>query len=160
MKIRLKVKLGINMFKNWIKRIKMIFLKGQYDVKRNIGKWISYTIMVMCVLLFILALFSNVAHRMPILSYFATEMRLPFLLELNGEVSISCENEEVIVPVEVNIGGYSIHTKSGELFDVRFSSENRDNIPVVIKFIYNNEEYVKLEYISYNNEYSIMCEYE
>ena len=75
-------------------------------------------------------------------------------------VNIRCEDGEVIVPVEVNIGGYSINTKSGELYGMRFSAENKDNIPVVISFFYNEREYVKLEYISYNNEYNIMCEYE
>lgn len=115
--------------------------------------------MFMCVMLFILALFSNVAHRLPILSYFAKEMKMPYLFETHGEVHIFDGKEEIFVPVKVSIGGYSIDTKSGERYEIRFSAVDKDDIPVVISFVYEGKEYTKIECLDYSGQYNLTCEY-
>lgn len=146
-----------------VKRIiKKMKLKGLYNwtyIKKGIGKWISYSIMIMCVMLFILALGSDIAHRLPILSFFAKEMKMPYLFEAYGKVHIFDKEEEIIIPVKITIGGYSIDTRSGEQYEIRFSAVKKDDIPVVISFVHEEEEYTKIEYLDYNEQYNLTCEY-
>ena len=146
-----------------VKRIiKKMKLKGLYNwtyIKKCIGKWISYSIMFMCVMLFILALGSDIAHRLPILSFFAKEMKMPYLFETYGEVHIFDKEEEIFTPVKITIGGYSIDTRSGEQYEIRFSAVKKDDIPVVIRFVHEEEEYTKIEYMDYSDQYNLTCEY-
>lgn len=144
------------------KYIKILKLKWSHDctyIKRHLGKWISYVVMIMSVAMFILALGSNIAHRLPILSFFAKEMKLPYIFEVSGKVCILNKEEEISIPVNVYIGGYSAHVKSGEQYEIKFTAIDRKDIPVVIRFIYEDEEYTKVEYMDYDDKYNLMCDY-
>lgn len=145
--------------KRIIKKMKLKRLYSRTYIRKSIEKWISYSIMFMCVMLFILALGSDVAHRLPILSYFAKEMKMPYLFEVYGEVHIFDKEEEIFIPVKVSIGGYSIDTKSGEPYEMRFSAVEKDDIPIVIRFVQEEEKYTKIEYLDYSEQYNLTCEY-
>lgn len=145
--------------KRIIKKMKLKRLYSRTYIRKSIEKWISYSIMFMCVMLFILALGSDVAHRLPILSYFAKEMKMPYLFEVYGEVHIFDKEEEIFIPVKVSIGGYSIDTKSGEPCEMRFSAVEKDDIPIVIRFVQEEEKYTKIEYLDYSEQYNLTCEY-
>lgn len=144
-------------------RMKAFKLKVVHDltyIKKNIERWISYIIMLLCVLMFILALGSNIAHRFPVLSYFAQELKLPYLFEMSGKVHIvNCE-EKMNIPIKVNVGGYSIETQSEVQYNMKFTSEDRTDIPIVISYVHNGIEYVEIEYVNYDNNYCLHCEYE
>lgn len=129
-------------------------------IKKHLEKWISYSILMMCVAMLILATYSNIAHRLPLLSFFATELNLPYLLELKGKVNIICSEEEQKLPVKINIGGYGVETKSGEVFEIKFSSTSTKDIPVIISFVYDNQEYVELEYVNFFKMDEMTCEYD
>ncbi len=146
--------------KNWMKVFKLEGLRSWIYAKKHLEKWISYIIMMMCVFMFVLALFSNVAHRLPMLSFFAMELKLPYLLEFDGTVRVMSEEKEISVPITIDIGGYHVNAKSGETFDIKFSAVNTKDIPIVIRFIYDNNVNVKVEYINYLDEYVVDCEYE
>lgn len=145
--------------KQIIKKFKLKCLYIWIHIKKYMEKWISYSIMFMCVMLFILALGTNIAHRLPVLSFFAKEMKMPYLLDVYGEVCIFDREEEIFIPIKISIGGYLINTKSGEQYEIRFSAVEKDDIPVVIKFVYEEEEYTMIEYLNYSEKYNLTCEY-
>ena len=85
-----------------MKLLRIWTLKGKAlmaYIKKHIIKWISYAILIICILMLILALFSNVAHRFPMLSYLARELELPYLLEIEGTVQCLIEGEEQRIPI-------------------------------------------------------------
>ncbi len=143
-----------------LKRWKLKWLHNWTYIIKHIEKWISYVIMVLCVILFILALCANVAHRLPVLSFFAKEMRLPYLLDACGKVYIYDKDQEIAIPVKILIGGYSVETISGEQYEVRFSATDREQIPIIICFVYGEEEYTMIEYSDYSDKYKVTCYYE
>lgn len=149
----------INAIKQIIKKLKLKWLYNWTYIKKHVEKWISYIIMIMCVMLFVLALGSDIAHKLPVLGFFAKEMKLPYLLDASGKVCIYNRKEEIFIPVKICIGGYSIDARSGEQYDIRFSAVDKTDIPVVIKFVYEEEEYTMIEYMDYEDKYNYAFEY-
>lgn len=149
-----------NTVKRTMKKWKLKWLHTWAYIKKHVGSWISYAIMFMCVGLFILALGSNIAHRLPVLSFLAKEMKLPFVFDTFGKVYIYNNDDEIAIPVTIYIGGYSIDTMSGEQYDIKFTATNREHIPIVICFTYEGEEYTEIEYLDYRDKYSLTCAYE
>ena len=126
-----------------------------YYFKRIIIHQISNFILVMCSILFLVALLASVTHRVPIISEFGETINYPHKFELNGVVEmIDCKGP-VLVPVEISIGGFSENTFSNDNFKLIFVSNHSENIPVIISYKYKNLEFNKLERISFHSDYSI-----
>jgi len=141
--------------------LKILTLKGKARmayIKKHIIKWISYVILGMCIVMFILALFSNVAHRLPMVSYFARELKLPYLLEIEGTVQCLIEGEEQRIPIRVSVGGYSVETISGQDYSMKFTAVEKEQIPVIVEWEIGNVKQKKLEYISFKDSYAIRFE--
>lgn len=142
--------------------IKKIHLFLSFCIKRfarNINKYINYGILFLCICMFIIALFSNLAHKYPVLSYFAREMRLPNIYELRGVVIVKEGNELLDVPIVIKVGGYSTDTHTNKTYNVVFTSIETENIPVVVLFCYHEKDYEILEYINADS-YIINKEFE
>ena len=120
---------------------------------RYIQLWLSRVILFISVIMLILSLSCNITHRMPVLSFFCHELKLPYSLKMDGEVLVMKEGEEQIIPVSISIGGYRVDSYSGKEFNIRFTSIEKDRIPVVISYIYQGKETCKVEYINYEDEF-------
>lgn len=70
------------------------------------------------------------------------------------------KDQEIAIPVKILIGGYSVETISGEQYEVRFSATDREQIPIIICFVYGEEEYTMIEYSDYSDKYKVTCYYE
>lgn len=135
---------------NTIKR----FIKRKTDrIKRCIPKMISTIIFVLCIMMFILAMFCNVAHRAPILSFLAREMHLPYEYTLTGEIIIKNIKEKEKIPVRISVGGFSTDTNSGEHFQLHFVSVDSSRIPVTITYETETGKVTAIEYIDYSESF-------
>ncbi len=142
---------------NGLKRVLLFVRKIVRYCKYRMVSWISYLILVFCAALFCAAVFTNIAHRVPIISKLGERIHLPQKFELTCVVKINDLEGPVIIPIEMNIGGFSKRTSSGDEFNLEFVSNSSENIPVIIIYKYNGTEYNKIEYVSFESDYSIKC---
>lgn len=149
-----------------MKKFFLEFRNAMRYVKRRLVKWLSYIILIFSVFMLFIALGTNVAHRVPIISYFVKEMKMPYSLSLSGSVNIfrneyvqkalnsNGENEkkmEVDVPVTISAGGYCKESDSFTQFELNFNALEISNIPIVVTFSIDGKEYTYIEYLDFEN---------
>ena len=146
------------------------FRNAMRYVKRRIVKWLSYIILIISVFMLFIALGTNIAHRVPIISYLIKEMEMPYSLSLSGTVCIlqnksiqndsdnnveSMEKVEVEVPITISVGGYYVETYSSETYTLNFTSLETSHIPLVLSFSIDGNEYNYVAYLDFeNHQYS------
>ena len=126
----------------------------KYSRNRFIHLFLSKVILFISVIMLVLSLSCNITHRMPVLSYFLHELKLPYVLMVDGEVFIMKEGEEQIIPVSISIGGYRADSYSGKEFNLRFTAIEKNRIPVVISYTYQGKVNYKVEYIDYEDNFN------
>ena len=128
------------MISTWIKRILQVF-----------NKYFSYVVLVVCMIMFMIAFFSNIASKAPILDYFVREMELPNVCQIEGRVCIQQSEQNTSIPVIIAVGGYKTEQISGEKYKLRFTAVQKEDIPVIITYSFKNNLYQKIEYINMEN---------
>ena len=117
--------------------LKYIWLMLIGFVRRVLNKLpiiLSYFFLTFSVVTCLIILIPNWFDRVPILSYYISEYRLPITYELHGEVKVLDENDSIVNKnVEVFIGGYSISLAETE-FVLKFSSLVTNEVFVVIRY--------------------------
>ena len=108
--------------------------------------------MIISLLFFLIAFFTNVTRRAPILSFFIKELELPIVYNLSGTIEIKDENQNLmsISDIYIAIGGYQECIENGEEYNIRFSATESENIPVVIKYSIRGNRRAKLVYVTYD----------
>lgn len=146
-----------------VNRMKLVILRVRkiyYYCKHHMLSWISYTILVLCALMFLVSVCASIAHRVPIVSKLGETIRFPQKYELNGKVTIidskEPDAEEILLtPIEISIGGFSKKTYTNDEFSLTFISNNSKDIPVIITYKYRESKYNEIERISFDTDYSI-----
>lgn len=118
--------------------LKYIWLKlGRFKRKifRRLPIILSYIFLVFSVLTSFVLLVPNCFNRIPVLSYFINEHKLPMTYELCGEVNILDENNDIInKDVEVFVGGYKTSLGISTEFSLEFVSPEISEVFVVIRY--------------------------
>lgn len=112
------------------------------------NKYFSYVVLIVCMLMFMIAFFSNIASKAPILDYFVREMELPNVCLIEGRVCIRQSEQDVSIPVTITVGGYKTEQFSGEKYQLRFTAVQKEDIPVIITYSFKKRFYQKIEYIN------------
>lgn len=118
------------------------FKKIWLFISRMIRKFFSnigYKLSVLFVLFsFIISLFfliPSLFSRVPVFSYLIDNLSLPVSYELNGEVILlNADNESLIEPLDIYVGGYNVQSFSGEHFTLKFASEKSDYFYLTIEY--------------------------
>lgn len=94
----------------------------------------SYVFLAISVITCLIILVPSWFDRVPILSYYISEHKLPIVYELQGKVEVLDSKGDIVNKnVEVFIGGYSTVLASTE-FNLKFSSPKADELFVVIRY--------------------------
>ena len=136
-----------------IKRYILFMRKCIRYMRKRIGLWISYVILVISVCILILSVGTNIAHRTPILSFIASDIKLPYSYTLNCTVDIYDGDVLLNIPVYIFVGGYAKESYSGEEFILHFSSLESEDIPIIVKYVTQGKTHEIIDYISYGKDY-------
>lgn len=128
---------------------------------RRIGnctlKWIGYNISIILLLFSVtfsfLLIFPICFHRVPIYSYFISELKLPYSYSLEGDVQLFDINGNVVNQnIDVYIGGYKTTAAADGTFFLKFSASNANEVPIVFSYATSNGNHVtQVEYITLAN---------
>ena len=136
-------------------RLTLSLAKVKYKINRLAKEAITKVIFTLSMLLFVVAVCSNVAHRVPIVSWFGEKIAFPQKYELVGTVRISGEDEPVQIPIEVSVGGFSVRTLNDEEFNLKFVSNRSKKIPVIITYGEGIDEHSEIRTISFEADYTM-----
>lgn len=139
------------------KRLKKIYIYLKYinyQFCKRISGLLGKGLLVISLLFFLVAFFTNVTRRAPILSFFVTELELPIVYNLSGIIEIKDTNQNLmnISDIYIIIGGYRDCIENGEEYSINFSATENENIPVVIKYNIGGNEREKIVYITYDKQ--------
>ena len=132
---------------------KYIYLKYLgVQLWKTIKVFLGKGLLIISLLFFLIAFFTNVTRRAPILSFFIKELELPIVYNLSGTIEIKDENQNLmsISDIYIAIGGYQECIENGEEYSIRFSATESENIPVVIKYSIRGNRREKLVYVTYD----------
>lgn len=131
--------------------LKFIYIRIRSYIKNflnKIGVIITFGVPLFSVVIFLLILAPEVFGRVPSLSFFISEKSLPVTYSLQGSVAIFDQCKEIIdEEVEIHIGGYRGTTKTGEKFEITFTSPLNSEIFVVFTYEINGQEYAVVKSI-------------
>lgn len=114
----------------------------------------SYFFLSFSALACMIILASNCFDRVPILSYFVREYKLPLTYELCGEVKVLDENGNLVNEnVEIYVGGYKTAILTSTEFHLTFIAPMLDEVYVVVRYEVDGEilEFVKCLIIKEEN---------
>ena len=136
-----------------IKKIKLFIYSRTKTLYRILGMSLAYVPTIFSVIVLLLILGTNLAHRAPILDYFIEELKLPLVFSLTGRI-IDLTRDSTIggIRAKVNIGGYQSETDIDGFFRIKFSSPTKIDIPVVITFINADVRKTVIRYISFSEK--------
>lgn len=144
----------------YLKYLHLIMVRNIRNLLHKLPTIFSYFFLSFSFICCLIILFPSYFNKVPILSYYISEAKLPTTYTLNGEVRVLDEGGNIINKnVEVFVGGYSTFLES-EHFKLTFSSPTTDEVYVIIRYEVNGEiyEFTKCLEIDSNN-YSITEEF-
>lgn len=115
---------------------------------------LSYILLAFSLLISLTLLVPTCFNRVPVLSYFISELELPMTYELSGEVSVLNKNDDIINKnVEVFIGGYKTFIGASKEFNLKFVSPRTSEVFIVIRYEVDEEifEFTRCLVIGDNN---------
>ncbi len=140
-----------------IKKFRLSLKRIRYNIFKfgKVNKFISYSVLLLSAILFMGVVSLSFVQRVPILSFFSDQLQFPHKYELSGKVEISDNTDKIMLPIEVKIGGFNINSYSDNFYTIHFVASQSNRIPVVIMFEYKGKEYERVEYITYESDYSL-----
>ena len=112
------------------------FIRG---VIRRMPILLSYSFLLLSSIVCLTILLPRCFNRVPVLSYYICEHKLPLVYELSGKVEIVDKDGNLVNKnVEVFVGGYSTKLTSTE-FSLKFSAPITKRIFVVIRYEKNGK---------------------
>ena len=119
----------------WLKKF---WLMTSRFVRKIIGKLpliASYFFLVFSVVVSVVLLVPEWFDRVPILSYYISEQKLPMSYELRSKVIIyDQEGKTIDANVDVFVGGYHTQAETGTSFTLTFSSPAVDSIYAIVQY--------------------------
>ena len=124
-----------NMWKRFLLSIKRILR----SIFRGLGFKLSIIFLLFSFLVSLMIIAPICFNRIPVYSYFISELELPIAYELNGVVKIIDNNNNIVnKDIEVFIGGYSTTTNVNGEFKLKFSAPTTTEIFVTIRYVAPN----------------------
>ena len=114
---------------------------------------VSCLLFMICAILFMVAFGANITHRIPIISDISDRISFPHKYELRGVIIVKDRCEPTLISIDVSVGGFSKTVYSNEEFWLSFISNDRDNIPLLVRYKYDGEEYTKIEWMNFSSDY-------
>lgn len=118
--------------------LKLIRLKLGRFMRRFLHRLpiiLSYIFLTFSVLTSLMILLPSCFDKVPVLSYYISELELPITYELCGEVKIIDKNGNTVNKnVEVIVGGYRTPILMSTEFNLKFTSPMTDEVFVVIRY--------------------------
>jgi hypothetical protein len=137
----------------FLKRTKLAIIWWVKALYRLLKRSLTYIPTILSVILLMLILVTNLAHRAPIFSYFIEELEFPLTFSLNGRVvNVTGDNTIYSVRANINIGGYQTKTDINGNFHIKFSSPTKTDIPIVITWLNTGEKKTIIRYISFSEK--------
>ncbi len=118
--------------------LKLIRLKLGRFMRRFLHRlpiMLSYIFLTFSVLTSLMILLPSCFDKVPVLSYYISELELPITYELCGEVKIIDKNGNIVNKnVEVIVGGYRTSILMSTEFNLKFTSPMTNEVFVVIRY--------------------------
>lgn len=140
-----------------MKRLLLLITRFIHNFSQKLPVIASYLCPTISVVLFLIILFPRCFfNKLPVLSYYIKEKKLPVTYSLTGSVKVLNKNGEVVGNnIEIFVGGYSVFLKS-EQFDLTFSSPIVNKVYVVITYEVDQELHRYTEILEFNNSVNVI----
>lgn len=136
----------------WLKYLWLYMARLFRSLRDNIRVFFSYAFLVFGILTCLFILIPQCFGRVPALSYYISEHKLPMTYELIGEVKVLDGNGDAVnAKVTVFVGGYSASLTTAD-FSLTFTSPVTDEIPVTIRYEVENRVCESTQFVRASQE--------